>query len=71
MADLYKTILLSGVLFLAFGGVLLRPDAFGLGKLPGDVRTRAGRVTVHVPVGTAIAISVLATLLVATVTHAR
>jgi hypothetical protein len=70
VAEHIKALILSGVLFVAIGGVLLSPNVFGLGRLPGDVHARAGKVSVPFPVGTSILVGVLLTLVVALVMRA-
>ena len=69
MIEHYKALLLSGVVVIAFGGILSKPDTFGLGRLPGDIHARAGRLAVPFPVGTTLFVSVLVTVLVAMVMH--
>lgn len=58
-------IMTAGRLLLA-AGVLLHfaPGAFSwFGRLPGDIRTAAGRVTIFVPVASMFLVSVVLTLL--------
>lgn len=38
-------------------------DLLGLGRLPGDLRVRVGRVTVPFPITTTLVVSAVATLL--------
>ena len=59
-----------GRLLLAFaallaiaGGVLILLDRFGLGRLPGDIVWRRDNVTVYIPIGLMILLSLVLTLL--------
>lgn len=59
-----------GRLLLAFaallaiaGGVLILLDRFGFGRLPGDIVWRRDNVTVYIPIGLMILLSLVLTLL--------
>lgn len=61
MAELGKALLGLGLLLVVIGALLLIASRFGvpLGRLPGDFSYRGRNVTVFLPVGTSILISVL------------
>lgn len=64
LESLGKIILLFAVLLFLVGGFLfLFGKVSGLGRLPGDILIRRGNVTVFIPIGTAIVISIILTLL--------
>ncbi len=64
MAATGKLLLLASVILFAAGLVLIALSRLGIGRLPLDFRFERGPVTVYVPIGTAILLSLIATLLV-------
>lgn len=60
MADLGKLLLGLGLLLIVIGAALVLAARFGLplGRLPGDFSFRGKNVTVFIPLGTSILISV-------------
>lgn len=59
-----KVFLLIGILFILVGGLLSLLEGLGLGKLPFDIVVKAGNLRVYIPLGTALLISVVLTLLI-------
>jgi len=61
MAELGKALLGLGVLLVVVGGALLLAGRFGvpLGRLPGDISYRGKNVSVFLPLGTSILLSVV------------
>lgn len=61
MVELGKALLGLGLLLAVIGGVLLIAARFGLplGRLPGDVSYRGKNVSVYLPLGTSILISIV------------
>ena len=62
METLGKTLLALGVLLAVLGGVLLVLSRAGIDRLPGDLVFRGRNVTVYVPLGLMILLSVLLTI---------
>jgi hypothetical protein len=62
METLGKTLLALGVLLAVLGGVLLVLSRAGIDRLPGDLAFRGRNVTVYVPLGLMILLSVLLTI---------
>ncbi|HEX7049174.1 MAG TPA: DUF2905 domain-containing protein [Longimicrobiales bacterium] len=58
-----RLFLVLAVLLAVAGLVLLALDRFGVGRLPGDIVWRRDNVTIYVPLGVMILLSVLLTLL--------
>ena len=73
MADLGKLLLGLGLLLIVIGAVLVLAARFGfpLGRLPGDLSYRGKNVTVFIPLGTSILISVLLSILLYLVSRFR
>jgi hypothetical protein len=67
MAELGKTFLGIGLIFIALGAVLLLSSRLGLpvGRLPGDLhwRSRSGNTQVYFPLATSIILSLILTLI--------
>jgi hypothetical protein len=61
MSELGKTLLGIGLLLTVIGGLLLVASRVGvpLGRLPGDFVHRGKHMTVFIPLGTSILLSVL------------
>lgn len=61
MAELGKAMVVLGILLVAIGGGLLLASRWGLplGRLPGDFSYRGRNVSVYIPLGTCIALSVV------------
>lgn len=61
MTEIGKTLLGLGLLIAVIGALLLIAGRFGLplGRLPGDLAYRSKHVSVFVPLGTSIVLSVL------------
>ena len=64
MTELGKTLLGLGILIAVVGGVLMLAGRFGvpLGRLPGDFAWRGKNVSVFLPLGTSILLSVVLTV---------
>ncbi len=73
MAHLGKLLLGLGLLLIVIGAVLVLAARFGLplGRLPGDLSYRGKNVTVFIPLGTSILISVLLSILLYLVSRFR
>ena len=66
MTELGKALLGIGFLLILIGGLLALAGRMGLplGRLPGDIAYRGRNVSVFIPIGTSILISVIRSLLV-------
>ncbi len=66
MTELGKALLGIGFLLIFIGGLLVLAGRMGLplGRLPGDIAYRGKNVSVFIPIGTSILISVILSLLV-------
>jgi hypothetical protein len=66
MVELGKLLLALGLLLIVIGAALVLAARFGfpLGRMPGDLSYRGKNVTVFVPLGTSILISVVLSILV-------
>ena len=62
METLAKTLLAAAILLAVVGGMLLLFSGLGLTRLPGDIVIRRKNVTVHVPLGLMLVVSVLLTI---------
>jgi hypothetical protein len=73
MADIGKLLLGLGLLLVVLGAVLLIASRLGwpLGRLPGDIAWRGKNVSVFLPLGTSILISVVISLLLYLVSRFR
>jgi hypothetical protein len=73
MADIGKLLLGLGLLLVALGAVLLIASRLGwpLGRLPGDIAWRGKNISVFLPLGTSILISVVISLLLYLVSRFR
>lgn len=64
MPDLGRTLVVLGLGIVAIGVILLlAPKVAWLGRLPGDLRIQRDGLTVHVPLGTCLVVSVVLTIL--------
>ena len=59
MADVWRLLLVFGVLLVVIGAALM---LFGRFHLPGDLTFKSGNVTVYIPLATSIVLSVVATI---------
>ena len=57
-----KALLLAALVLAAAGAVFLLLDRLGVSRLPGDVVVRRENVTVYVPIGLMILLSVVLTI---------
>lgn len=57
-----RTLITVGVVALIAGGLLLAAGAFGVGRLPGDLRLGRGNVRFYIPLATCIVVSIVATV---------
>ena len=57
-----RALLVMAVVLGVCGLVLLAASAFGLGRLPGDLRFGSGNTRVYVPLATSLVLSVVATV---------
>ena len=66
MHDLGRLLIALGVVAVAAGVALAFADRLPwLGRLPGDIVVRRGPVTVYLPLGTCLVVSVVLSILVA------
>ena len=65
MSDLGRLLIAVGLVLLAAGGLLLLLGKTGipLGRLPGDISYRGRNVSLYVPLGTSILLSVVLSLI--------
>ena len=65
MSDLGRLLIAVGLVLLVAGGLLLLLGKTGipLGRLPGDISYRGRNVSVYVPLGTSILLSVVLSLI--------
>lgn len=73
MADLGKLLLGLGLLLMVIGAALVLAARFGLpmGRLPGDLSYRGKNVTVFIPLGTSILISLVLSIVLYVVSRFR
>ena len=66
MPELGRLLVALGVLLVVVGGILLLASRLGLplGRLPGDIVIQRENMTVYLPLGTCILLSVLISLAV-------
>ncbi len=57
-----KLLIGGGVVLLVLGGLLFLLGRFGLDRLPGDLVFRRGDVTLYIPIGLMILLSVVGTI---------
>ena len=59
--EIGKTLLVLGILLAIAGGALLLAGRFGLplGRLPGDIAYKGKNVSVFIPIGTCILLSLI------------
>jgi multisubunit Na+/H+ antiporter MnhG subunit len=63
LEGLGKALIGGAVVLLVLGGLFLLLGRFGLDRLPGDLVFRRGNLTVYLPIGLMILISVVGTIL--------
>jgi len=64
MENVGRLLVITGILFIAVGGVLLLAGKAGwLGRLPGDIRIERDGFSIFIPVATSILLSLVLTLL--------
>lgn len=73
MTELGKALLGLGLLLILLGAVLVLAGRLGLplGRLPGDFAYRGKNVSVYIPLGTCILISVVLSLVAYLLSHFR
>ncbi len=73
MSDLGKALLGLGLLLVVIGAVLMVAGRIGLplGRLPGDFAYRGKNVSVFLPLGTSILISIVLSLVFYVLSHLR
>ncbi len=64
MSQAGRTILVAGLVLAAVGALIWGLGKLGFKGLPGDLRIESGKMTVHIPIVTCLALSVLLTALV-------
>jgi DUF2905 family protein len=68
MAELGRLVLLAGVLLVVLGAALM---LFGRFPLPGDLSYRRGGLSLYVPIGTSILLSIVLTVVLNLLSRAR
>ncbi len=63
LASIGKLLIGAAVVLLVVGGVFLLLGRFGIDRLPGDLVFRRGGLTVYLPLGLMILLSVVGTIL--------
>lgn len=63
LEGLGKALIGGAVVLLVLGGLFLLLGRFGLDRLPGDLIFRRGNLTVYLPIGLMILISIVGTIL--------
>ncbi len=63
MGGIGRLLLVLAGLLAVVGLVLVLLDRFGLGRLPGDIVWRRDNVTVYIPIGLMLLLSLILTLL--------
>ncbi|HEX7118104.1 MAG TPA: DUF2905 family protein [Longimicrobiales bacterium] len=63
MGTIGRLLLALAGLLAVVGGVLVLLDRFGIGRLPGDIVWRRDNVTVYIPLGLMLLLSLILTLL--------
>jgi hypothetical protein len=58
-----KLLIGGAVVLIVLGGIFILLSRFGLDRLPGDLIFRRGNLTVYVPIGLMILVSVVGTVL--------
>ena len=58
-----KLLIGGAIVLLILGGLLLLLGRLGLDRLPGDLVFKRGNVTVYLPIGLMILVSIVATIL--------
>ena len=58
-----KLLIGGAIVLLVLGGLFLLLGRFGLDRLPGDLVFKRGNVTVYLPIGLMILVSIVATIL--------
>ena len=58
-----KLLIGGALVLLVLGGIFLLLGWFGLDRLPGDLVFRRGNLTVYVPIGLMILVSIVGTIL--------
>jgi hypothetical protein len=73
MSEFGKVLLCVGLLFVVVGALLLLVARLGLplGRLPGDIAYRGKNVSVFVPLGTSILVSVVLSMILYLVSRFR
>ncbi|MDR5658057.1 DUF2905 domain-containing protein [Serpentinicella sp. ANB-PHB4] len=66
MDTLAKTIIFIGVILIVIGLLVMGGSRFGLGRLPGDIFLKRGRLTIYFPIVTSIIISIILSFLLNT-----
>lgn len=66
MSDLGKWLILAGIVLIVVG-LAVSTDLLPLGRLPGDIVWRRGNVTVFLPLGTMLLLSILLSIIMAVI----
>ena len=63
MPSLGRALLILGLVLAGVGALLLLAQRFALPRLPGDLAFRRGNVTVYLPLGTNLLLSIVLTVI--------
>ena len=58
-----RFLVVAGTVILVLGVIFLLSDKIPLGRLPGDIQIRSGRIKIYIPIATSILLSVILTLI--------
>ncbi len=58
-----KALLIAAAVLAAIGGALLLASKLGLDRVPGDIVVRRGGLTIYIPLGLMVVLSVAASVL--------
>lgn len=64
-----KLLIGGAIVLLVLGGLFLLLGRLGLDRLPGDLVFRRGNITVYLPIGIMVLVSVVATILLNVFLH--
>ena len=62
LEEIGKLIVGGALVLLVIGGLFLLLGRFGLDRLPGDLTLRQGSLTVYLPVGLMVLVSIIGTV---------
>ncbi|MGZ6682274.1 MAG: DUF2905 domain-containing protein [Solirubrobacteraceae bacterium] len=69
MESVTRVFLIAAAMLAVVGGAILLTAKFGLSRLPGDIVIRRDDVTIYIPLGLMIALSVIGSLVLSLLRH--